>query len=162
MITRQQVKAVMQRWECAGLVPLAGCKYTFVMKGAKNMDMNEVHLTGRLVKDVELKTTGTGNPFVWFSLAVNGAKDKSGKTAVDYLTCQLWGKPAELLAKFGQKGKRILISRGCLKTFAKVDTATGEKRSYTYVLIQSFEFLDSLKQRSESSFFDSMGDEVDF
>ena len=32
-----------------------------------------------------------------------------------------------------------------LKTFAKVDTATGEKRSYTYVLIQSFEFLDSLK-----------------
>ena len=24
MITRQQVKAVMQRWECAGLVPPAG------------------------------------------------------------------------------------------------------------------------------------------
>lgn len=126
------------------------------------MDMNELHLTGRLVKDVELKSTGNGNPFAWFAIAVNGLKDKAGNANVDYITCQLWGKPAELLAKFGQKGKRILISRGTLKTFAKVDKATGEKRNYTYVLINAFEFMDGLKQRSEGSFFDSMGEDVDF
>jgi len=126
------------------------------------MDMNELHLTGRLVKDVELKSTGNGNPFVWFALAVNGVKDKSGKQNVDYVTCQLWGKPAELLARFGQKGKRILVSRGALKTYAKVDQGTGEKRSYTYVLINAFEFLDGLKQKSEGSFFDGVDEEIDF
>lgn len=126
------------------------------------MDMNELHLTGRLVKDVELKSTANGNPFVWFALAVSGAKDKTGNVNTDFITCQLWGKPAELLAKFGQKGKKILISRGAIKTYAKVDTSTGEKRTYTYVLINSFEFMDPLKQRSEGGFFDNMGEEIPF
>jgi len=127
------------------------------------MDMNEVHLTGRLIKDVELKSTGNGNPFVWFAMAVNGIKDKSGKQNVDFINCQLWGKQAELLAKFGQQGKRLLVTRGTLKTYAKVDQSTGEKRSYTYVLINTFEFLDGLKQRTDKgSFFDELGEEIEF
>ena len=124
------------------------------------MDMNELHLTGRLVRDVELRNTATGSAYVWFTLAVNGKKDKNGNEQTDFVTCQMWGKSAELLAKFGQKGKRILVSRGAIKTFSKVDESTGEKRSYTYVLINSFEFMDPLKARSEGGYFEGMGDEI--
>ena len=126
------------------------------------MDMNELHLTGRLVRDVELKSTANGSTYVWFTLAVNGKKDKNGNENTDFVTCQLWGKAAELLAKFGQKGRRIIVSRGALKTFAKVDESTGEKRSYTFVSISSFEFMDSLKRQSDGGYFDSMGEAIEF
>ncbi len=83
------------------------------------LDMNEIHLTGRLVRDVELRQTTNANPYVWFTLAVNGKKDKNGNDSTDFITCQCWGKPAELMATFGQKGRRLLITRGALKSFTK-------------------------------------------
>ena len=123
-------------------------------------DLNELHVSGRLVKDVELRSTNTGNHFAWFQLAVNGRKDKEGKQSTDFIVCQLWGKPAELLERFGKKGMRLLITRGSLKTFVKEDAKAGTRQSCMYVLISSFEFLDSLKQQKEGGFFESMGDSV--
>ena len=126
------------------------------------MDMNELHLTGRLVKDVELRSTASVSTFVWFALAVHGKKDKSGNTPTDFISCQMWGKQAELLAKFGQKGKRIMVGRGCLKTYTKMDDSTGEKHVYTYVYINSFDFLDPLKQKDEGGYFEDMGEVIEF
>lgn len=121
-------------------------------------DLNELHLTGRLVKDVELRSTNTGSHFAWFQLAVNGRKDKDGKQNTDFVVCQLWGKPAEMLECFGKKGMRLLISRGSLKTFVKEDGQTGARQSCMYVLISSYEFLDGIKQQKEESFFEGMGE----
>ena len=49
------------------------------------VDLNEVHLTGRLVRDVELRRNSNGSPFVWFPLAVNGMKGKDGNTISDFI-----------------------------------------------------------------------------
>lgn len=126
-------------------------------------DLNELHITGRLVRDTELRSTSKGGYFAWFQLAVNGFKDKDGKQQTDYLACQVWGKPAEMLEKFGIKGTRILITRGSLKSYTKEDPATGAKRTNMYVLINTFEFLDSLNsgKNTQGSFFDSMGESAE-
>ena len=83
------------------------------------MDMNEIHLTGRLTRDVELKYNEEGRAFVGFTLAVNGMKDKEGRSQVNFLNCYLWGSQAEFFAKYGAKGRRILICRGMLRTCKK-------------------------------------------
>lgn len=129
-------------------------------------DLNEIHITGRLVRDTELRSTGKGVTFAWFQLAVNGRKDKEGNQQTDFIVCQVWGKSAEMLEKFGKKGTRIMITKGNLKTYSKEDRETGTRQNHMYVLINSYEFLDSLSKSnsssSQSSFFDSMGEDVDF
>lgn len=125
-------------------------------------DLNSVQITGRLVRDTELRSTATGSRFAWFQLAVNGRKDKEGNQQTDFIPCQLWGKPAEMLEKFGKKGTRIMITHGSVKTFTKEDLHTNTRQSYTYLAINSFEFLDGLKQTKQSagSVFEAMGDDV--
>ena len=131
-------------------------------------DLNSVQITGRLVRDVELRSTATGSRFAWFQLAVNGRKDKNGNQQTDFIPCQLWGKPAEMLEKFGKKGTRIVISHGSVKTFVKEDPNTNTRQNYTYIAITGFEFLDGLKgvgqKQNAGSVFESMGEnlEVDF
>lgn len=124
------------------------------------VDLNEVHLTGRLVRDVELRRNSNGSPFVWFPLAVNGMKGKDGNTISDFINCQVWGKPAELLGSFGKKGARIMISKGVLKTFKKANE-DGTTQSYTYVLVYGYAFLDGITKVKESS-FDAFGEDVNF
>lgn len=130
-------------------------------------DLNSVQITGRLVRDTELRSTATGSRFAWFQLAVNGRRDKEGNHQTDFIPCQLWGKPAEMLEKFGKKGTRIIITHGSVKTFVKEDRTTNTKQNYTYLAITGFEFLDGINQQRKSSsgsVFDAMGEnvEVDF
>lgn len=124
------------------------------------MDLNEVHLTGRIVKDIELRKNSNGSPFVWFPLAVHGMKGKDGNALSDFINCQVWGKPAELLGKYGIKGTRIMISKGVLKTFKKANE-DGTTQSHTYVLVYGYEFLDGFSKSKESS-FDAFGEDIDF
>ncbi len=125
------------------------------------LDLNEVHLTGRVVRDIELRGNSNGSPFVWFSLAVNGRKNKEGELQGDFLTCQVWGKPAELLARFGKKGTRLLISKGALRSFTKVEE-DGSRQSHMYVLVNGYELLDGFPKKEQASFFDSMGENINF
>ena len=124
-------------------------------------DMNEVHLTGRLTADVDLKSTANGGQYVWFTLAVNGYKDKNGNQSTDFVKCSAFGKPAQFLGQFGKKGMRLMISRGALKVVAKENPQTGQKQEIAFVRVGSFEFLDSLKKGNQESFFENMGSEVE-
>ena len=64
--------------------------------------MNQVVLTGRLTKDVELKHTQSDKAVASFTLAV----DKYGEGA-DFINCIVWGKQAENLCKYQEKGSQI-------------------------------------------------------
>lgn len=124
-------------------------------------DLNVALITGRLVRDIELRSTSTGSRFAWFQLAVNGRKDKNGNQQTDFIPCQLWGKPAELLQIYGKKGVCIMITHGSLKTYIKEDPNTNTRQSYTYLAVTGYEFMDSLKQTKLASNFESMGVLVD-
>ena len=103
--------------------------------------MNKIHLVGRLTKDPELKfAAGTGNPVVKFTLAVNRPQfDKSKSQEADFINCVCFGKRAEAIANYVQKGHRFGVS-GRLQITKYVDK-DGNNRWSTDVLVEDFEFM---------------------
>ncbi len=103
--------------------------------------MNKIQLVGRLTKDPELKfAAGTGNAVTKFTLAVNRPQfDKSKPQEADFINCVCFGKRAEAIANYVQKGHRFGLS-GRLQINKYVDKE-GINRWSTDVLIEDFEFL---------------------
>ena len=74
-------------------------------------DTNIVVLVGRLTRDAELRYTNSGTAVGRFSLAVNRRK-RSGdvwEDEVSYFDVVLWGKQAESISKYLEKGKQISV-----------------------------------------------------
>lgn len=69
------------------------------------MDVNNVTLTGRATKDVELKTTKSGKEVATISIAVNGRKDDPAS----FFNVTVFGKTAEVASKYVTKGKQIAV-----------------------------------------------------
>lgn len=108
--------------------------------------MNKVELTGRITKDIELKTTQSGLFVCSFTLAVDRRRDANGNKQADFISCTAWRKTAEVLSQYCHKGSKIGIT-GSLQT-RSYDDQNGNKRTVTEVLVEELEFLDS-KQASE-------------
>lgn len=103
--------------------------------------MNQVILTGRLTKDPELRTTQSDKQVASFTLAV----DKYGEGA-DFINCIVWGKQAENLCKYQEKGSQIGLS-GRIQVRSYEDDK-GNKRNITEVVADSIEFLGSKKKET--------------
>ena len=101
--------------------------------------MNLIILTGRLTRDPELKTSSNGKEYCRFSIAV----DRPYKTEeVDFVNCISFGKTAELVAKFFNKGKKIGVQGQLRMNKFEKD---GEKRTTYDVVCESIEFMDAFK-----------------
>lgn len=70
--------------------------------------MNKIIVGGRLTKDVERVATAS-TTMVKFSLAVNGRKKADG-TNTEFFNCTAFGKTAEVLIKYGTKGKMLFVT----------------------------------------------------
>lgn len=105
--------------------------------------MNKIQLVGRLTKDPELNfLPGNGTGVVKFALAVNRPHlDKSKSQEADFINCVCFGKRAEAIANYVQKGHLFGCS-GRLQINKYVDKE-GNNRWSTDVLIEDFEFLQS-------------------
>ena len=97
--------------------------------------MNVVILMGRMTRDPELKYTSSGKAFANFTLAVQKTRDEA-----EFIDCVAWEKTAENIAEYFGKGNRILI-QGRLSVSSYEQN--GEKRKFTRVLANTFEFIDS-------------------
>ena len=97
--------------------------------------MNVVILMGRMTRDPELKYTSSGKAFANFTLAVQKTRDEA-----EFIDCVAWEKTAENIAEYFGKGHRILIQgRLSVNSYEQ----NGEKRKFTRVLANTFEFIDS-------------------
>ena len=117
--------------------------------------MNIAILMGRLTRDPELKYTTGGKAYANFTLAVQKTKDEA-----EFIDCVAWEKTAENIAEYFRKGNRILIQgRLSVNSYEQ----NGEKRKFTRVLANSFEFVDSKNsgnsQNSNRNNYDSDEDE---
>ncbi|MCQ2373618.1 MAG: single-stranded DNA-binding protein, partial [Phascolarctobacterium sp.] len=108
--------------------------------------MNKVQLMGRLTRDPELKATSTGKSYANFTVACDYGKDKEGKSLTNFIPCSAWDKRAEAIAKYFSKGQRILITDGMLMVRSYKDPNSGENRTYTYVDVRDFEFVETKSQ----------------
>ena len=110
--------------------------------------MNKVMLTGRLVKDPELRRTNTDIPVVQFTLAVNRPyTSREGERQADFISCVIWRAQAENFAKYLRKGSLIGIE-GQIQT-RTYDDPSGAKRYITEVITERFEFLESKSQNRD-------------
>ena len=72
--------------------------------------MNQVILTGRITKEIEVKYTPSQVAIARFNLALDRGKDKEGNDrGADFPTCIAFGKAAEVLERFSGKGLRVTV-----------------------------------------------------
>lgn len=111
--------------------------------------INRVVLTGRLTKDVELKSTSTGIPIAFFTLAVNRPyKDKDGNQNADFIRCIMWRKGAENLSTFAKKGSLIGVD-GRIQT-STYTNADAKKVYVTEVVAETFSLLEPKNNQNQS------------
>lgn len=104
--------------------------------------MNNVTIIGRITKDLEVRTTNNQKSVCEFTLAVN----RTGSEGTDFITCIVWNKPAENLAKYQGKGNLIAVTGQLrVETYKGNDDKTRYK---TYVLANNIEYLEAKKQEA--------------
>ena len=103
-------------------------------------DLNRVTIIGRMVRDAELKSTGSGQAMVKFSIAVN-RKKKDGDAWTDeasFFDVTLWGRQAEALHQYLLKGKQIAVDGELRQDRWQQD---GQNRSKVEIIASSIELL---------------------
>jgi single-strand DNA-binding protein len=82
------------------------------------MDLNKVMIIGRLTRDPEMRSTGTGTNVVSFSVATSfNWTDQSGqkKEQTEFHNVVAWRKLAEIVNQYLKKGSQVYIE-GRLQT----------------------------------------------
>ena len=124
--------------------------------------MNKVFLIGRLVRDPELRYTGTNIPVATFSLAVNrNYSNANGERETDFINIVVWRGHAENCHKYLKKGSKCGIV-GTLQT-RSYDDANWQKRYITEVVADNVQFLDTkavTEKRQNASASDNSYGEV--
>ena len=104
--------------------------------------MNKVILSGRLVKDPEMRyAQGGGTAIVRYTLAVDRRFKREGGQSADFISCVAFGKSAEFVLNYLRKGVKIILT-GRLQTgsYMKDD---GTKVYTTDVVAEDHEFAES-------------------
>ncbi|HOJ49747.1 MAG TPA: single-stranded DNA-binding protein [Spirochaetota bacterium] len=108
--------------------------------------MNRVILSGRLVSDPEIRATGSGVNVAKFSLAVN--EYIKGEEKTSFFDCTAFGKTADFLRQYSQKGSRVLVD-GSLRQ-EKWQDSEGNNRYKISIIVNRVELMGSTKQKEES------------
>ena len=101
--------------------------------------LNVVAIMGRLVHDPELRTTQQGTNVCTFRIACERSYTPKGQQRqADFVDIVAWGKTAEFICKFFQKGSMIVIE-GSLQTRNYQDKQ-GNKRTAVEVVANNISF----------------------
>lgn len=100
--------------------------------------MNTINCTGRITKDLELKTTPTGISVCSFALAVKRPKAKDTTDFIDFVA---YRQTAEYLCNYGRKG--VLIEVSGYLTSRKWEDRNGNKRTSYEVVVDNASILES-------------------
>lgn len=101
--------------------------------------LNHVALQGRLTRDPELRSTGSGIPVTSFSIAVNGKKDETA-----FIDCVAWRGTAEAICQYLGKG-RMMVVEGSLQS-REWNDKDGNRRKSIEVNVSQFHFFDKKEE----------------
>ncbi len=92
--------------------------------------LNHITIMGRLVRDPELRRTGSGVAVTSFTLAVD--RDFSGRDGgereTDFIDCVAWRQSGEFVSKYFAKGSMAVVS-GRLQIRSWTDKEGNKRRS---------------------------------
>lgn len=105
---------------------------------------NRVILAGNLTRDPQLSYLPSNTPVCDIGIATNRKfRDKDGnqREEVCFIDLQAFGRTAEMINQYFQKGRPILVE-GRLR-YREWTNKEGQKRNKLDVLIENFSFIDS-------------------
>ena len=110
--------------------------------------LNHITIMGRLVRDPELRRTGSGIAVASFTVAIDRdfADKQTGEKETDFIDCVAWRQTGEFVSKFFTKGKLIVVS-GRLQIRNWTDNK-GAKRRSAEVVADNCYFAESKKDSS--------------
>ncbi len=113
--------------------------------------LNHITIMGRLVRDPELRRTGSGIAVASFTVAVDrdfGGRD-GGEKETDFIDCVAWRQAGEFVSKYFTKGRMIVVS-GRLQIRSWTDKE-GNKRRTAEVVADNCYFGDSKRDNDGGS-----------
>ena len=112
--------------------------------------LNHITIMGRLVRDPDYRTTGSGLSVSNFSVAVDrDFKTDSGEKETDFIDCVAWRNTAEFVTKYLHKGSMVVVS-GRLQIRSWTDK-DGNKRRTAEVVADNVYFAESKRQSDGNS-----------
>ena len=102
--------------------------------------INKVELLGRVGTDPEMRYTPNGTAVTNLRLATDRYR-RDGEDATDWHTVIVWGKTAEAVNNYVQKGQRVYVAGRLVQNSWESDD--GQRRHRTEVHTQEVVFLDS-------------------
>ena len=105
--------------------------------------LNHITVMGRLVRDPELRRTGSGVAVASFTVAVErdfGGRD-GGERKTDFINCVAWRQTGEFISKYFAKGRMIVVD-GRLEMRDWTDRE-GNKRTSAEINVDNAYFGDS-------------------
>lgn len=108
--------------------------------------LNQVILVGRLVKDLEVRSTSEGKKVSNITLAVNRnyKNSETGKYDTDFIHCTLWEGIATATATYCNKGSIIGLKGRLVTKYVEVDT--NRKISYPDLIAEKVTFISNTKE----------------
>ena len=110
--------------------------------------MNKALLCGRLTRDPDVRYGDNQKAVARFSLAVDRKFTREGDPTADFFNCTAFGKSAEFVEKYLQKGTKMIVI-GHIQN----DTYTNKDGQTVYsvqIIVDEMEFAES-KRSSEGS-----------
>lgn len=105
---------------------------------------NKAVIVGRISTDLELRYTGSNKAYCRFNLAVNRMNE-----GTDFIPITVWGKPAENLVQYQNKGSLILVDGSI--SMSNYTDKDGNNRTSFEVMTSNVQFLSSKKTNDEGS-----------
>lgn len=102
--------------------------------------INNVSLTGRLTRDIDLRYTQSGTAVGTFTLAVDRQYKRDGEPTADFINCVIWRKSAENFTNFTHKGSLVGVE-GHIQT-RNYDNNQGQRVYVTEVVVDNFALLE--------------------
>ena len=112
--------------------------------------LNSWHGMGRLTRDPELRTTGSGIAVASFTLAIDrDYKDGGGERPTDFVPITCWRSLASFAQKYLKKGRMVCVT-GRLQQQNWTDS-NGNNRVSWSILAEHVYFADSQKAQPTDS-----------
>lgn len=113
--------------------------------------LNHIVIMGRLVRDPELRRTGSGIAVASFRLAVDRdfAPRDGGERETDFIDCVAWRQTGEFVSKYFSKGSMAVVSgRLQMRNWSDKD---GNKRRSAEISADNVYFADSKNSGADSA-----------
>ncbi|QVJ96042.1 single-stranded DNA-binding protein [Mycoplasma mycoides] len=106
--------------------------------------MNQINIVGRVVNDLQLRSSKNKNPFVFFTVAVNEYWNSERQTT--YIPCVVFNDKAVNIVKFINKGD--LVSIVAKLNVKRIVEDNGEFKNIFNVVVSKIELLSRAAKSS--------------